>query len=60
MTNKEAVKILHVAIAEVQWEYPMDYTQAFEKAIDALENADKSYLKGYADGLKAGQNYESI
>ena len=37
MTNKEAIEIINIAIAEVEWDYPMDYTVAFEMAIDALE-----------------------
>ena len=37
MTNKEAIKTINIAIAEVEWDYPMDYTVAFEMAIDALE-----------------------
>ena len=37
MTNEEAVKTIEVAIAEVEWNYPMDYAIAFEAAISALE-----------------------
>ena len=37
MTNAEAIEIIKIAIAEVEWDYPMDYTVAFEMAIDALE-----------------------
>ena len=33
----EAIKTIEIAIAEVEWNYPMDYTVAFEAAIDALE-----------------------
>ena len=36
MTNKEAIEIIKIAIAEVEWDYPLDYTIAFEKAIEAL------------------------
>ena len=38
MTNEEAIKTIEVAIAEVEWNYPMDYAIAFETAISALEN----------------------
>lgn len=38
MTNKEAIDIIKVARAEVEWEYPMDYAAAFDKAIEALTN----------------------
>jgi hypothetical protein len=37
MTVKEAVSTIRMAIAEVEWEYPMDYAVAFEMAIKALE-----------------------
>lgn len=37
MTPQEAIKIIEIAIAEVEWEYPMEYTEAFEIAIRALE-----------------------
>lgn len=37
MTNEDAIKTINLAMAEVEWNYPMDYTVAFEMAIDALE-----------------------
>lgn len=37
MTPEEAIKTIQVAIAEVEWEYPMNYSVAFETAIKALE-----------------------
>ena len=37
MTNEEAIEIIKIAIAEVEWNYPMDYAVAFETAIAALE-----------------------
>ena len=37
MTNKEAIETIKIAIAEVEWNYPMDYTVAFEMAVNALE-----------------------
>ena len=37
MKPEDAIKIIKVAIAEVEWNYPMDYTVAFEEAIKALE-----------------------
>ena len=37
MTNEDAIKTINLAMAEVEWEYPMDYTVAFETAIDALK-----------------------
>ena len=37
MTAEEAIKTIQVAIAEVEWNYPLDYSVAFETAIEALE-----------------------
>lgn len=37
MTPQEAIKTIKVATSEVEWDYPMDYTVAFEEAIKALE-----------------------
>ena len=37
MEPTEAIKTIEIAIAEVEWNYPMDYTVAFEEAIKALE-----------------------
>lgn len=37
MTPEEAIKTIQVAIAEVEWNYPLDYAIAFETAIKALE-----------------------
>ena len=37
MTIEEAIKTMEIAIAEVEWNYPMSYAVAFEKAIDVLK-----------------------
>ena len=37
MTPQEAIETIKIAISEVEWDYPMDYTVAFEEAIKALE-----------------------
>lgn len=37
MTNQEAIETIKIAIAEVEWNYPMDYSIAFGMAITALE-----------------------
>ena len=37
MTLEEAIKTIRVAIAEVEWDYPLDYAIAFAVAIEALE-----------------------
>ena len=37
MNNSEAIEIIRTALAEVEWEYPMEYAAAFDMAIKALE-----------------------
>lgn len=37
MKNEEAIKILQVAKAEIEWSAPLDYQKAFDMAIEALE-----------------------
>lgn len=37
MKPQEAIGIMKIALAEIEWEYPMDYAAAFETAIEALE-----------------------
>ena len=37
MTPKEAIKILEIAKAEAEWNYPLDYAIAIDTAIEALE-----------------------
>ena len=34
---EKAVKTIKIAIAEVEWNYPLDYAIAFETAIEALQ-----------------------
>ncbi|MDO4495216.1 MAG: hypothetical protein Q4B62_05435 [Clostridiaceae bacterium] len=41
MTNEEAIKTIQIAIDEVEWNYPINYVEAFEMAIEALKNKDK-------------------
>ena len=41
MNLKEVIRTLEIAKAEVEWNYPMDYTAAFEEAIKALMKTDK-------------------
>lgn len=40
MTNEEAIELIKVAQAEVEWSCPMDYVVAFDLAIKALEQTD--------------------
>ncbi len=41
MTAREAIKQIDLAISEIEWEYPIGYAAAFEKAITALEADDE-------------------
>ena len=45
MTSEEAIKTIQVAIAEVEWEYPLDHSVAFKTAIEALEKQVAKKLK---------------
>ena len=49
MKPEEAIEIIKIAIAEVEWDYPIDYTVAFEEAIKALE---KQILKKPIDNIE--------
>ena len=49
MTNQEAIEAIKLARSQVEWDYPMDYAAAFDKAIEALEQEPKTghWIKGY-------------
>ena len=49
MTPQEAIKNIEIAIAEVEWEYPMQYAIAFEIAIKALEKQMPKKAKNVSD-----------
>lgn len=53
MTYKEAADALEIAKANVEWEYPLDYSIAFDMAIEALENMAKHLCFSCANN-KAG------
>lgn len=38
MTIQEAINICEIAIAEVEWNYPLEYAIAFETLIEAVKN----------------------
>lgn len=40
MTRQEAIETIQTAIAQVEWDYPMDYTVALDKAVEALEQPE--------------------
>lgn len=37
MTPEEAIETIKIAVADVEWNYPLDYSIAFETAIKALK-----------------------
>lgn len=48
MNAQEVIDIMKIAIAEVEWNYPLDYAIAFEEAIKALEKQiPKKVVFGY-------------
>ena len=60
MTPQEAIGTIKVAIAEVEWNYPMDYTVAFEEAITALEKQIPKKPKEYEDKYYACPNCGNV
>ena len=40
MTDRKAIETIKIAIAEVEWEYPVEYAVAFQTAISALEERE--------------------
>lgn len=45
MNNNEAIELLKVAKADVEWNYPLDYQPALDKAIAALAAWDRVIWK---------------
>ena len=68
MTPQETIKTMKIAIAEVEWNYPMGYAVAFENAISALEKQipkKPKYIEGDYDmplcpccGMSVDENEE--
>ena len=56
MTNQEAIDILKRAVAQVEWDYPMEIAAAIDKAIEALQKvellqAENAFLKKMQSSL---------
>ena len=47
MTIEEAIKTIELAIAEVEWVYPIDYAAAFDVAISALRAKEENPFGGW-------------
>lgn len=51
MTPKEAIKILEIAKAEVEWNYSLDYAIAIDTAIEALQKV-QDYEAQWIEDIK--------
>ena len=56
MTNREAIEIIKLAQAQVEWEYPMDYAAAFDMAISALQMQEAKHSTESSSTHKALDN----
>lgn len=54
MTSQEAIDIIRMAIAQVEWDYPMDYAAAFEMAIEALKSVSADAFEDRRTGECTG------
>jgi hypothetical protein len=52
MTKEEAIATIRTAIAQIEWEYPMDYAVAFDMAIEALSQPEIVRCKDCKHGEK--------
>ena len=58
MTYKEAIEKIKIAIAEVEWYDPMEYSIAFEEAIEAMEKQiPKKPIFKDNDGIRYTDSY---
>ena len=44
MTKEEAIKMIEIAKAEIEWDYPLDYQIAFDMAIEALKLSNEPQI----------------
>ena len=40
MTRKEAIETIEMAISQIEWDYPIDYVAAFDKAVEILNQPE--------------------
>lgn len=59
MTAKEAIKILEVAKVECEWNAPLEYQEAFDLAIEALENSP-TQMSGTSDLISRQMAVDAI
>lgn len=61
MTIKEAIKTIELAIAEVEWVYPIDYAAAFDVAISALRAQEETPFGGWISvGDELPERYQPV
>lgn len=56
MTHEEAINIIRIAIAEVEWNYPLNYAEAFDKAILSLDKQ----IKRKPNNIRIRRNFISF
>lgn len=44
MNNQKTIDTIEMAMYEVEWEYPLQYYVAFQRAIEALKELDERYM----------------
>ena len=58
MTRQKAIETIRMAIAQVEWEFPMNYAAAFDMAVDALSQQEIVRCKDCKHGFSLdGTNY---
>lgn len=57
MTRKEIAETLRLAIAEVEWNYPIDYAAAFDRAIDVLGQEPCKDAISRAEAIRIASGY---
>ena len=60
MNNQDAIKTIKMAIAQVEWDYSMDYAAAFDVAIDNINAIERIKALLYDSVLDNEQIIEEI
>jgi hypothetical protein len=61
MTNAEAIQTLKLMQAQVEWEYPMEYSAAIDEAIKALEAQEWiPCKKRLPEDVEIGEEYPTV
>ena len=57
MTNKEAIEALKLMAAQVEWEYPLEWQEAIDKAVEALKRAQGRWINKRKEAGAVGMTY---